>query len=268
MTSNAASESRSPWRRREPVNNSFVCCGTRIDAHSPESAVSTMVAMDTSRSGAAIHLCNSYTLSLASSDDTFRETINRGDLNLADGKPLSWIGRWLGLSGSQVRGTDLLLATFGSDKGRDLSHYLYGSTPEVVANMHSELVRRYPDAQMVGYESPPFQALTEDEEDDLVKRLSELKPDVVWVGLGTPKQDIAVDRLASKVAARFVGVGAAFDFVAGDKNEAPAWLRRGGLEWAYRLVQEPGRLWRRYLIGNAAFLASLLRQRPRRVPPA
>ena len=134
-----------------------------------------------------------------------------------------------------------------------LRHYLYGGTDEVLVALRGHIARTYPGAVVVGHMAPPFRPLDDTESAALTADLKRTRPDVVWVGLGTPKQDMLVDRLVGEHDVVAVGVGAAFDFLSGQKREAPPYLHRTGLEWLYRLITEPRRLWRRYLIGNVEF---------------
>lgn len=243
-----------------PRSHSYTCCNTRIDALSFDGAVATLCAR--SDSGRAVHLCNAYTLSLTARDRALAACITRGDLNLPDGMPLVWIARRLGIhTEGRVYGPDLMAATL--DRGRQvgLRHYLYGSTPEVIGRLTTQIKVRWPGTAIVGAESPPFRPLTSEEESDLVARIKVADPDLVWVGLGTPKQDLFVDRFRDRLGKTLVAVGAAFDFHAAAKSQAPKWVQDRGLEWAYRFAKEPRRLWRRYLIGNSNFIAGLLRHR-------
>jgi len=243
---------------------SFRCCSVRIDAHTLESAVDALLSRPNPHQGRAVHLCNAYTLSLARHDPELRRQLNQSDLNLPDGMPLIWVGRRLGLDhlDRRVYGPDLMLATM--DRGRELGlrHYLHGSTDEVLTALEAELRRRLRGVDIVGRDAPPFRELTADEDLALGQRLIDLRPDIVWVGLGTPKQDVFLYNFRNRVPSTFVGVGAAFDFISGAKRQAPVWMRARGLEWAYRLAREPRRLWRRYLIGNARFAAGVVRDRP------
>jgi N-acetylglucosaminyldiphosphoundecaprenol N-acetyl-beta-D-mannosaminyltransferase len=244
---------------------SFTCCSVRIDAHHLASAVDALLATNGSTSGRSVHLCNAYTLSLARRDPELRRALDEGDLNLPDGMPLVWLGRHLGLDQleGRVYGPDLMLATMDRGRSAGIRHYLHGSTGDVLERLESELTRRLPGVEIVGRDAPPFRAPTDDEERALKQRFSELRPDLVWVGLGTPKQDFAVHQLAGSTPSTFVAVGAAFDFIAGTKRQAPVWMQERGLEWAYRLASEPRRMWRRYLVGNARFIAGVLIDRPK-----
>ena len=244
---------------------SFTCCSVRIDAHTLDSAVHALLSPPEPAVGRSVHLCNAFTLSLAGRDPVMRRQLNTSDLNLPDGMPLIWIGRRLGLAhlSGRVYGPDLMLATM--DRGRELGirHMLYGSTDEVLTKLETELRRRLPGVDIVGRDAPPYRELSAEEELALEQRLGDLRPDIVWVGLGTPKQDAFIYHFRPRVPTAFVGVGAAFDFISGTKRQAPLWMQEHGLEWSYRLAQEPRRLASRYLIHNARFVADVLRDRPK-----
>jgi N-acetylglucosaminyldiphosphoundecaprenol N-acetyl-beta-D-mannosaminyltransferase len=246
---------------RPAPRGAFRCCGVRIDAVTFDDAIDWLRAFTQEGGGRAVHLCNAYTLSLAQRSSSFAATVDRGDLNLPDGTPLTWVGRSLGFAHMRRRvyGPDLMLAAARAGRAWGLRHYLYGSTPEVVACLTRRLSMVAPGIEIVGVESPPFRPLSEPEEADLVERVRRARPGVVWVGLGTPLQDQFVDRFRDQLGATLVAIGAAFDFIAGTKRQAPAWMQDHGLEWAFRLAQEPRRLWRRYLLGNAIFLSGLAR---------
>jgi N-acetylglucosaminyldiphosphoundecaprenol N-acetyl-beta-D-mannosaminyltransferase len=238
------------------AHGAFYCCGVRVDALSLGQAVDRIRLLTAAGHGRAVHLCNAYTLSLALADPSFTSVINRGDLNLPDGTPLVWIGRREGFTHMRQRvyGPDLMVAASRAGRGLGIRHYLYGSTQEVMNTLPQRLAELAPGITIIGAESPPFRPLTENEEGDLVERIQLARPDVVWVGLGTPLQNIFVDRFRDRFGTTLIGVGAAFDFIAGAKRQAPAWMQDHGLEWAFRLATEPRRLWRRYLFGNARFL--------------
>lgn len=240
-------------------------CGVRIDALARDQAAQWVVATAGARprptSGASVHLCNAYTLSLTSRDPELAALIDGGTRNLMDGMPLVWTARRLGFEhiDERVYGPDLMLDVMHAGVDGGLRHYLYGGAPDVVADLEERLRVRVPGVRIVGAESPPYRPLTGEEEDEVAARFMEADADVVWVGLGTPKQDVFVERFKERVPAVFVAVGAAFDFHAGRKRQAPEWMQRAGLEWLFRLLSEPRRLWRRYLIGNLVFLWGLSR---------
>jgi len=206
-----------------------------------------------------VHLCNAYTLSLVDRDERMRAALADGDLNLADGTPLAWMGRHLGMRGP-VRGTELVGAVLREGGGR-LSHYLYGGREGVADLMAIAMVGAVPGARVVGTESPPFTPITDADLDALAARVRASGANVLWIGLGTPRQDYLVHRLAPELSIPVVPVGAAFDFWSGAVKEAPRILRGSGFEWVYRLAKEPRRLWPRYVVGNPRFLLSARRHR-------
>ena len=209
-----------------------------------------------------MHLCNAYTLALADEQTDIANALKLAAANLPDGTPLIWWARRKGISGAErVYGPDLMERVLQIGQQRGTRHYLYGSTPEVLAELEAAIGRRWPAATVVGTESPSFGELGDDEISESVRRAEALGADLVWVGMGTPKQDLLVRRMSAISDRTFVAVGAAFDFIAGTKSQAPRWVMRIGMEWFYRLLREPGRLWKRYLIYNAKFLRLLWRDR-------
>jgi len=240
---------------------SFHVCGVRIDDLGPSQAVEVLSERAKGTSGHSVHLCNAYTLALASRNDEFRSLLNEASINVADGASVAWVGRRVGMRTmtSPVRGMTWMMELMADGVAWGARHYLYGGTPETLAALERELPNLVPGVQIVGAESPPFRTLRSEEEGALLDRLDEATPNYVWVGLGTPKQDAFVEQWTHRVSAVLVPVGAAFDFAAGTKREAPKWLHGTGCEWIYRLMSEPRRLWRRYLFGNAIFVVGMLR---------
>ena len=244
---------------------SFTCCSVRIDAHTLDSAVDVLLSRPDSPEGRSVHLCNAATLALALRDPELQRRLNEGNLNLPDGMPLIWVGRRLGLDhlDGRVYGPDLMLATMDRGRESSLRHFLHGATEDVSAKLEAELRRRFPGIDIVGRDAPPFRELTSEEESALEARLVDLQPDIVWVGLGTPKQDVFVHHFRQRSPSTFVAVGAAFDFISGTKPQAPVWMQKRGLEWAYRLARGPKRLGSRYFVGNTRFVAGVIRDRPK-----
>jgi N-acetylglucosaminyldiphosphoundecaprenol N-acetyl-beta-D-mannosaminyltransferase len=236
------------------------CAGVPITACTPAAAVTEIVRLATSdlEKGMDVHLCNAYTLAIADKDTNFKAMLQRASVNFPDGKSVVWANKLLHrdreIPGDRVYGPDLFVDVFQLGQVVGLRHYLLGSTPEVLEKMGVNLRRRFPVACIVGEESPPFRELTDAENLEQRRRIVDSRAQIVWVGLGTPKQDWQSAHLADDVRAVFVAIGAAFDFVAGNVRQAPTWMQRSGLEWLYRLAIEPRRLWRRYLFGNARFL--------------
>ena len=197
----------------------------------------------------------------AQRDPAIRSALNRSGLATEDGMPLVWWSRSAGFrSARRVCGPDLMdaVCTLGSKKGH--RHYFYGGSPSVVEKLVSRLTERYPGLVIAGHHSPPFRPLTEEEDAADIAAINETRPDFVWIGLGMPKQEKWMASHVGKVhATALLGVGAAFDFHAGTKPRAPLWMQRSGLEWLFRLMSEPRRLARRYLIDNSIFVAHTIR---------
>ena len=213
--------------------------------------------------GRSLLFWNAYNVALADADPQYAALGARAGSVFCDGVPVLWAGRRLHpeVTGwSRVYGPDVMEATI--DRGREvgLRHYLLGSTEATLAALQTSIARRWPGATVVGVESPPFRAWDPAELLRRDDRIRESRADLVWVGLGTPLQDHECVRLADALPVTALGVGAAFDFIAGTKRQAPAGLRRSGLEWAYRLGTEPRRLARRYAWGNPRFVRVVLRQ--------
>jgi N-acetylglucosaminyldiphosphoundecaprenol N-acetyl-beta-D-mannosaminyltransferase len=249
------------------------CARVPISACTPQAGVDQVLdlARQDRTQGADVHLCNAYTLALADGDAGYRGLLQQATLNLADGKSVAWMNKLTGIvaeGADRVRGNDLFLDVVDQGQARGTRHYLLGSTPEVVAQLGDELQRRFPQAQIVGIESPPFRPLSNEERAEQADRIRNSGADIVWVGLGTPKQDRAAVALARDAGVVAVAIGAAFDFIAGNKPEAPQWMQDSGLEWMHRFASEPRRLWKRYLIGNSRFVYAAYRYRRQQVAAA
>jgi N-acetylglucosaminyldiphosphoundecaprenol N-acetyl-beta-D-mannosaminyltransferase len=201
-------------------------------------------------------------VSEAQKDPAFRTILNRAYLNTPDGMPMVWMGRLQGFREmKRVYGPDLMLRVCDFTRERGFTHFLYGGAPGVAEELKARLEQRFLGLRIVGTYTPPFRPLTSQEEEELTRRVSALKPDIFWVGLSTPKQEQFMARYAANLEATlFFGVGAAFDFHAGRVRQAPRWMQRSGLEWLFRLGCEPRRLWRRYLKNNPLFLVRVLCQ--------
>jgi N-acetylglucosaminyldiphosphoundecaprenol N-acetyl-beta-D-mannosaminyltransferase len=217
------------------------------------------------RPGIDVHLCNAFTLALADRTPRLRHLLSRSGINYPDGKAVVWAVRLLhpgrDIPGNRVYGPDLFLDVLRESQESGLRHYLLGGSPAVLETLRERIARQFPRAEVVGAESPPFREPTPGELAARDARIITSGAHLVWVGLGTPKQDIECARLASTVPAVHLAVGAAFDFVAGAKRQAPSWMGEHGLEWLFRLATEPRRLWRRYLFGNVRFLWAVVRHR-------
>lgn len=240
----------------------FNVLGTGISALSLAQACDrVLAARGRSRTG---YVCcaTAYNLNLARRDHDLRTAYNHSLLTTPDGMPLVWLGRWLGHPGiTRVYGPDLLLAVCDAGRASGLTHYLYGGNEGVAELLRDKLTARFPGLQIVGTFTPPFRPLNAEETETLQADVAVKKPDVIWVGLSTPRQEKFMrEHWRSLEAGLLIGVGAAFDFHSGRVHQAPRWMQRSGLEWLFRLGTEPRRLWPRYLIHTPLFVVRLLAQ--------
>jgi N-acetylglucosaminyldiphosphoundecaprenol N-acetyl-beta-D-mannosaminyltransferase len=198
-------------------------------------------------------------------DRVLRDIHNASGLTTPDGMPLVWAGRWAGARHMErVYGPDLLLNLSAMAAERGWSAYFYGGGSGVPELLAERLTQRFPGLRVAGCWSPPYRPLTREEDTSVVERINAAAPDLLWIGLSTPKQERWMAAHVGRLTVpAMIGVGAAFDMHAGLLPQAPKVLQRHGLEWAYRLCREPRRLWRRYLRNNPAFVAAILRRPPR-----
>lgn len=203
-------------------------------------------------------------------DERLRQIYNRAGMVTPDGMPIVWISRLMGHRRvDRVYGPDLMLEVCRRSVSRGYRHFLYGGwPPNTVEKLAVRLTERFPGIQIVGSYAPPFRTLTAEEDALVVEKINAAAPDIVWVGLGAAKQDFfAASHVGKVVAPVLIGVGAAFDFHAGVKPQAPRWMMRAGLEWFFRLLTEPMRLGPRYLKDNPVFIWNILAQALGRTPP-
>lgn len=226
-------------------------------------AVEELLARAAMRSDpASYRLVNSYTIALADRMRLYHHLLCERGINLPDGRPLVRVlnnqvqgaGRF-----HQVRGPSLFVECLDRGRDRQTRHFFLGGTQDLLDALVAEVGRVFPGAQVCGTYSPPFRELSPDERNEQDRLIAAADPDIVWVGLGTPKQDFEAQRITDRLKVSTAGVGAAFAFMAGTQREAPQWVRGMSLEWLFRLWSEPRRLWRRYLFGNLGFLYLVLR---------
>ena len=189
-------------------------------------------------------------------DPDLRRIANNSGLTTPDGMPIVWLLKAAGHKHvSRVYGPDLMLAVCQHGLSRNYRHFLYGGTPETLDLLSQRLQQKFPGINITGSFAPPFRPLTHEEDQDVIQRINQSGADIVWVGIGSPKQERWMAQHIHKTDARvMLGVGAAFDFHAGTKQQAPRWMQRSGLEWLFRLLSEPTRLWKRYLVSNTLFV--------------
>jgi N-acetylglucosaminyldiphosphoundecaprenol N-acetyl-beta-D-mannosaminyltransferase len=195
-------------------------------------------------------------------DSVLRSIFAEAVLVAPDGMPTVWMGHLQGFRAMQrVFGPDLMLEIIGRPEFRDCVHFFCGGAPGVAERLRKEMTRRFPWVKIAGTYTPPFRQMTSKEETDLSEKVHLLRPDIIWVGLSTPKQELFMARYLPMLDTKLmIGVGAAFLFHTGAIRDSPAWVKRTGLQWVHRLIQEPTRLWKRYLVNNPLFIFFVLLQ--------
>ena len=240
--------------------NSFYILGTRISAIDMVDACNFVEDAILKKQKKYICVCPISTIMECKKNEQVLESVNRADLATPDGMPVVWLGRAQGYKNiKRVYGPELMQEICGISGKSGYRNYFYGSTSDVLVKLGKKLNEKYPGLIIAGSFSPPFRALTGEEDNRIVEEINRSNSDIVWVGLGSPKQDLWMYEHRDKINAPIlVGVGAAFDFLAGVKPQAPRWIRNNGFEWLFRLVTEPKRLWRRYLLDYPLFIYYLL----------
>lgn len=238
------------------MENRFDVIGCKISKTSFDEALHDTLARVSSKKGGYVCFTNVHACVMARNNPRYRKVLNDSFLTLPDGRPVFWVGKMKGIRGiQQIPGPDFLPKLLAHNVTPPLRHYFYGGRAEVLEELVESLKTRFPHAVIVGWESPPYRELTAEEDSRVIRRIRESRADVVWVGLGAPKQEYWMESHCEQFRpAILLGVGAAFDFHAGNMKRAPAWARAIGLEWLHRLMQEPRRLWKRYLVTNTLFI--------------
>lgn len=232
--------------------------GANIDAVSWVEVTSRILRWARRRQSRYVCACNVHSVVTASRDVQLAGAIEGADLVTPDGMPVAWFLRRCGIRDQRrIGGPDLMIRLCELAAHSGIAIYLYGSTPETISALSKNLLSEYPNLIIAGSYSPPFRAQTEQEIADVVTTINSSEAGIVFVGLGCPKQELWMQQQREKIHAVMIGVGAAFDYHAGTLMRAPRWLQNIGLEWAFRLAVEPRRLWRRYLVTNAIFLARI-----------
>jgi N-acetylglucosaminyldiphosphoundecaprenol N-acetyl-beta-D-mannosaminyltransferase len=235
--------------------------GIRVDATSYEDATARV--MEWALRGESRIVCLGVVASVMEARDSerYRDALASADLVTADGMPLVWMLRWLGARpASRVYGPDLTLAVLQAAQAAGVPVGFYGSSEEVVERLVANLRRRFPRLGVAFEQAPPFRTLSQEEDEAAVRAIRESGARILFVGLGGVKQDLWMAEHRGRVPAVMLGVGAAFDFLAGTKPQAPRWMQDSGLEWMFRLATEPRRLWKRYLRHNPRFAFLAVKQ--------
>lgn len=253
----------------EPAAASAEVFGVRCYAGTLDSAVEAVIDRVMSHLGGYAVLCNVHVLMTAQEEAGLRDAVDDAWEVFPDGAPVAWLQRRQGAAAAErVGGPDLMLAVLDRGRARGLRHVLVGSTDPTLQRLEERIRSQLRGVEIVGTLAPPFGDESE-WSDDAIASVRAWQPDIIWLALGAPKQEMWMRRYAAAVSpALVIGVGAAFDFHAETKKRAPRWMRNVGLEWAHRLGSEPTRLGGRYLKTNTAFLLRVaggtLRQRFRR----
>jgi N-acetylglucosaminyldiphosphoundecaprenol N-acetyl-beta-D-mannosaminyltransferase len=245
------------------VNASYTnILGVPISAVDMDGAVNTIADWIKRKRRHYVCVCNVHTVMECQKDEATREVYREAGMVTPDGMPLVWVSRLMGKPDvRRVYGPDLMLEVFEKSVKEGWRHFFYGGAPGVADDLAAKMRDRFPGLQIAETICPPFRALTAAEEVDVVNRINQSGADIVWVGIGAPRQELwmAKHRRALDPSV-LVGVGAAFDFLSGVKPQAPRWMMNSGLEWLFRLGSEPKRLWRRYVVYNPLFVWQVILQ--------
>jgi N-acetylglucosaminyldiphosphoundecaprenol N-acetyl-beta-D-mannosaminyltransferase len=208
-------------------------------------------------------VCTVATVMQCRRAEDLRRVVNAAGMVTPDGMPLVWLSRLAGhRQVSRVYGPDLMLAVMARSAAQGYRHFLYGGRAGIAERLQERIAQRFPGTTIVGTMTPPFAPLGQLCTPETAAAINETQPDIVWVGIGNPKQEWWMARMRSMLAAPvLIGVGAAFDFHTGNVAQAPTWMQQAGLEWIFRLAREPRRLWRRYLLDNPWFVFEITRQK-------
>jgi N-acetylglucosaminyldiphosphoundecaprenol N-acetyl-beta-D-mannosaminyltransferase len=190
------------------------------------------------------------------SDAEYKKVLDEADMVTPDGMPVVWMAQWMGDRNiARTYGPDLMLALCEKGQSEGYRHYFYGGAESACSLLRNVLQNKFCRMQIAGHYAPPVRNPHAVESEEVISQINKAAPDILWVGLGSPKQDYWMKEHRARLDVPvMIGVGAAFDFLAGTKKQAPRWMRRAGLEWFFRLCSEPGRLWKRYLVGNTKFI--------------
>jgi N-acetylglucosaminyldiphosphoundecaprenol N-acetyl-beta-D-mannosaminyltransferase len=256
-------EKQPPASKDAPADQRCDVLGVGISATNLAMAVQTVARWIRTRARHYVTITGVHGVMESQRDPELKRIHNDAGLVTPDGMPMVWMN-WLrgNKHVDRVYGPDFMLDVCAESIKQGWKHYLYGGADGVAEQLAGKLRAKFPGLQVVGTYCPPFRPLTAEEDQQVCDAINRSGADIVWVGLSTPKQEYWMARHVGRVEAPvMVGVGAAFDFHAGLKSQAPRWMQRSGLEWFFRLLTEPKRLWKRYLVNNPLFVYYLLLQR-------
>ena len=206
-------------------------------------------------SGGYICFSNVFTVVTAEENKEYKQALNEASITFPDGGPIAHKLRKKGAEkATRIAGPDFMEDLLKETADGSARHFFYGSSEDILDRLQENLLRKFPEMNIVGVYSPPFRDLTDDEDRDIMERINAAQADIIWVGLGAPKQEMFMYRHKGKIQGLMIGVGAGFDYQAGVVKRAPEWMQEHSLEWLHRLVTDPGRLFRRYLVTNTKFI--------------
>jgi N-acetylglucosaminyldiphosphoundecaprenol N-acetyl-beta-D-mannosaminyltransferase len=236
--------------------------GVGVHAINMEQAVNVLLDTVADRAKGYVCLTGVHGVMEAQHNPGFRRVLNQSLLTAPDGMPTVWVGRMAGhRQMDRVFGPDLMVNVCRESVNRGITHFLYGGAPEVAEQLKQNLEARFPGLGVVGTYTPPYRQLSTQEHFEVIQRVNALKPDIIWVGLSTPKQEGFMAEYIDRFDTRLMlGVGAAFDLHTGRMVDSPDWVKKAGMQWAHRLIQDPRRLWKRYLVNNPQFLIAISAQ--------
>lgn len=235
--------------------------GASIDALSWNDAIERIIGWGAARESRYVCICNVHSVVTATRDPEFKAVINNADMSTPDGAPIAWTLRRFGCAVQErINGPDLMWKYLAEAERLGQSVFFYGSTQKTLSRLQKRLAANFPRLQVSGMHSPPFRSLSEEEDEAEVNMINRSGANVVFVGLGCPKQEKWMAAHRGRVNAVMIGVGAAFDYHSGTVKRAPLWWQRNGLEWLYRLGSDPQRLLKRYMVTNTLFVIGLSRQ--------
>lgn len=232
-----------------------------IDALTWDEALAHITQWAAARESRYVCICNVHSVVTTTQDIEFKIAVNNADLSTPDGAPIAWALRQFGHAAQErINGPDLMLKYLAQAEQLGQTVFFYGSTETTLSQLRTALTARFPRLRIGGTCSPPFRPLTKQEDEEIIDMINNSGANVVFVGLGCPKQEIWMAEHRGRIRAVMIGVGAAFDYHSGIVKRAPLWWQQHGLEWLYRLGSEPRRLFPRYLVTNTLFLVGFLRQ--------
>ena len=245
----------------EPLRTTASVLSAPVDVVSWDDALARIRRWAEARESRYVCITNVHSVVTAGQDAGFGRVLREADMATPDGAPVAWMLRRQGHAGqARINGPDLMWKYCEQAAGRGESIYLYGGMPETLERLQQVLLGRFAGLRIAGAYSPPFRALTAEEDAAVVAAINASGAGSVWVSLGCPKQEKWMAAHRGSVRAVMIGVGAAFDYHAGTIARAPLWMQRNGLEWLHRLASEPRRLWKRCLVTNTLFVLGAARQ--------